>query len=268
MRNEQQAQVRAALSTRAIPAVSSSAVAASTSPSSLSTTALSSSSSTAPVASSPLYRWNLIMDPGIGFAKSGAHAVSQTARQAQRLLLPFSPSLHFLLSDVRSRVWFDASVCDALVCVCVFRCACCVIFHPSILTPTCLCSSALVAKDSLRMRSGKDNSKCSYDTKEERSLKEEQTGLLLLLPLRFRCWIAIGAPAPRWWRASQAVRLSSAYMTCMRCDASEIWRIRCTRREERLWPDKIVATFLSISRSYMRPLWQRGQIAMYGNTRC
>ena len=74
VRNEQDAQFAAALSTRApilsaIPAAASaSASASSPSPSSSSTP------------SSPLYRWNLIADPGIGFAKTGAHAVQLLRR--------------------------------------------------------------------------------------------------------------------------------------------------------------------------------------------
>lgn len=70
VRSEQDAQFAAALNTRA-PILSAIPASASAS---------TPSSSSAPTASSPLYRWNLIADPGIGFAKTGAHAVQLLRR--------------------------------------------------------------------------------------------------------------------------------------------------------------------------------------------
>jgi len=77
VRVEQEAQCRAALSARSplrVPEVD----AAAASPS---------------AASSPLYRWNLIADPGIGFAKTPAHSVGHGSQALQ---------------ECGRRVWRDA----------------------------------------------------------------------------------------------------------------------------------------------------------------
>ena len=72
VRDEQQKQIYAALSTRVVTAADATSVA---SPPSPSASPPSRSAAASTPASSSLSRWNLLLDPGIGFAKGGAQAV-------------------------------------------------------------------------------------------------------------------------------------------------------------------------------------------------